>query len=183
MSKYNHLSHDELTRLLHDYAAVVPDLVSLSSLGKSWEGRDIWLVVVTNKATGADTDKPAFWADGNIHAAELTASTACLYWLHTLATGYPADPSVRQLLDTRVAYIVPRLNPDGAELALADRPRYIRASTRPYPFDEDPVDGQGPQHREQPPQRHVREQADHHEHHQRLQVAGACAQQRLGAAA
>jgi murein tripeptide amidase MpaA len=133
--------HAELTRLLQDYAAALPGLIELRSIGKSFEGRDIWLVVVTNKATGADTDKPAFWADGNIHAAELTASTACLYWLHTLATGYPADPSVRQLLDTRVAYIVPRLNPDGAELALADRPRYIRASTRPYPFDEDPVDG------------------------------------------
>jgi murein tripeptide amidase MpaA len=33
------------------------------------------------------------------------------------------------------------LNPDGAELALADRPRHIRSSTRPYPFDEEPVDG------------------------------------------
>jgi hypothetical protein len=99
-------------------------------------------VVVTNTATGADTDKPAFWVDGNIHAAELTASTACLYWLHQLATGYGSDDApVTQLLDTRVVYIVPRLNPDGAELALADRPRHIRSSTRPYPFDEEPVDG------------------------------------------
>jgi murein tripeptide amidase MpaA len=48
---------------------------------------------------------------------------------------------VTQLLDTRVVYICPRLNPDGAELALADRPRHIRSSTRPYPFDEPPVDG------------------------------------------
>ncbi len=74
--------HDALTRLLHDYAAARPDLVAVRSIGRSWEGRDIWLVVVTNAATGADTDKPAFWVDGNIHAAELTASTACLYWLH-----------------------------------------------------------------------------------------------------
>jgi murein tripeptide amidase MpaA len=133
--------HAELTRLLQDYAAALPGLVELRCIGKSFEGREIWLVVVTNTATGADTDKPGFWADGNIHAAELTASTACLYWLHTLATGYPDDATVRHLLDTRVAYIVPRLNPDGAELALADRPRHIRASTRPYPFDEDPVDG------------------------------------------
>jgi hypothetical protein len=41
----------------------------------------------------------------------------------------------------RVVYMVPRLNPDGAELALADKPRHIRSSTRPYPFDEQPVDG------------------------------------------
>ena len=37
--------------------------------------------------------------------------------------------------------MAPRLNPDGAELALADRPRHIRSSTRPYPYDEEPVDG------------------------------------------
>ena len=46
-----------------------------------------------------------------------------------------------RLLDTRALYICPRVNPDGAEWALADKPRYIRSSTRPYPFDEDPVDG------------------------------------------
>ncbi|HMB22263.1 MAG TPA: M14 family metallopeptidase, partial [Anaerolineales bacterium] len=37
--------------------------------------------------------------------------------------------------------IVPRVNPDGAELALADRPKFIRSSTRPYPYVEDPLDG------------------------------------------
>ncbi|MCY7315732.1 MAG: M14 family metallopeptidase [Rubrivivax sp.] len=134
--------HPELTRLLQDYAAAVPRLVQLRSIGKSHEGRDIWLVVLTNTATGADTDKPAFWADGNIHAAELTACTACLYWLHQLVSGYDSgDAQARQLLDTRVVYLVPRLNPDGAELALADRPRHIRSSTRPYPFDEEAAEG------------------------------------------
>ncbi|HEY6133963.1 MAG TPA: M14 family metallopeptidase, partial [Rubrivivax sp.] len=133
--------HPELTRLLQDYAEARPGLVELRSIGKSHEGRDIWLLVLTNPATGADADKPAFWVDGNIHAAELTASTACLYWLHQLASGYGSDAQVTQLLDTRVVYIVPRLNPDGAELALADKPRHIRSSTRPYPFDEAPVDG------------------------------------------
>ena len=133
--------HDDLTRLLRGYAQALPTLVELRSIGKSHEGRDIWVVIITSKATGADVDKPAFWVDGNIHAAELTASTACLYWLHKLATGYAKDPQVTQLLDTRVVYMVPRLNPDGPELALADRPRHIRSSTRPYPWDEQPVDG------------------------------------------
>ena len=134
--------HAELTRLLQDYAAAVPQLVSLQSIGKSFEGRDIWLLAITNRHTGDDLDKPAFWVDGNIHAAELTASTACLYWLHQLVHGYgEGDTQARQLLDTRVVYMVPRLNPDGAELALADKPRHIRSSTRRYPFDEEPVEG------------------------------------------
>jgi murein tripeptide amidase MpaA len=103
-------------------------------------------MTVTNRHTDTGCcglrrrDKPALWIDGNIHAAELTRPTACLYWLHQLVHRV-RRPQARQLLDTRVVYMVPRLNPDGAELALADRPRHIRSGTRPYPFDEEPVDG------------------------------------------
>jgi len=137
--------YEALTRLLFDYADAHPELVSVASIGKSFEGRDIWVATVTNTATGAAADKPAFWADGNIHAAELTASTAVLYYLHQLVTGYgvPTDPGrqVTHLLDTRTVYLCPRLNPDGAELALGDKPRHIRSSTKRYPYDEDHVDG------------------------------------------
>ena len=70
-----------------------------------------------------------------------SASTACLYYLHTLEQGYGKDADITRLLDTRALYVCPRINPDGAEWALADKPKYIRSSTRPYPFDEEPVDG------------------------------------------
>jgi len=133
--------HEALHALLQGYAAARPELFTLRSIGKSHEGRDIWCVVATQRATGPDTDKPAFWVDGNIHAAELTASTAVLYWLDRLARGYGHDADTTHLLDTRAIYLVPRLNPDGAELALADRPRHIRSSTRPYPFDEPVIEG------------------------------------------
>ncbi len=137
--------HDALTQLLFAYAEAHPTLVAVASIGKSFEGRDIWVATVTNTTTGAAEDKPAFWADGNIHAAELTASTAVLYYLHQLIAGYGADTDegrqITHLLDTRTIYLCPRLNPDGAELALADKPRHIRSGTRRYPFDDAPVDG------------------------------------------
>ncbi len=133
--------YDELTRLLFDYAEAHPTLVEVASIGRSHEGRDIWVATVTNKDTGAAADKPAFWADGNIHAAELTASTAVLYYLHQLVTGHGRDAAITQLLDTRTIYLCPRLCPDGAELALAERPRHIRSSTRRWPYDELPVEG------------------------------------------
>lgn len=133
--------YPELTRLLQDYAAAAPGLVELRSLGQSHEGREIWLVIVTNQASGDHADKPAIWVDGNIHAAELSAGTACLYWLHQLVCGHGSEREATELLDTRAVYLVPRLNPDGAELALADRPRHIRSSTRAYPWDEAAVDG------------------------------------------
>ena len=54
---------------------------------------------------------------------------------------YKKDKSITEALDTRAFYICPRVNPDGAEWALADHPKVIRSSTRPYPFDEEPVEG------------------------------------------
>lgn len=133
--------YEELTSLLKAYAKEYPNLIRLESIGKSHEGRDVWLITATNFKSGPDADKPALWVDGNIHASEVTASSAALYLIHSLVTRYKKDKNVGRALDTRAFYIVPRVNPDGAEWALADKPRVIRSSTRPYPFDEERVDG------------------------------------------
>jgi len=133
--------YEELTALLQAYAEEYPSLVTVESIGRSYEGRDIWLVTVTNTATGPAEEKPAMWMDGNIHATEVSPSAACLYLLNKLTTQYGDDDDVTRVLDTRAFYICPRVNPDGAELALADKPRLIRSSTRPYPYDEEPLPG------------------------------------------
>lgn len=124
-----------IAKILQDYADQFPNLVALHSIGKSYEGRDIWVLAVTNIATGEATEKPALWIDGNIHATELAPSSVCLYLLHTLVKGYGNDPNITRCLDTRAFYLCPRVNPDGAELALADSPQFIRSGTRPYPYD------------------------------------------------
>lgn len=123
----------ELTELLERIVVDHPKLVELTSIGKSYEDRDIWLVTVTNSATGPHDEKPAFWVDANIHATELTGSLAALHLIHYLVTGYGADERITRALDTRCFYVVPRLNPDGAELAMAERPTYVRSSVRHYP--------------------------------------------------
>lgn len=139
---YDHyLRYEEITALLTAFEAARPDLVRVSSIGTSHEGRDIHLVTVTRWATGVDAEKPAFWVDGNIHATEVSAATACLALIHRLLAGDGSDESVTRVLDTRVFYICPRVNPDGAEVYLSDRPRYLRSSTRRYPYDEEPVGG------------------------------------------
>jgi len=130
----------DLTRLLHDYADAYPELVQLESIGRSHEGRDIWLLTVTRQHHGAAGDKPAFWVDGNIHSAELVGSMACLYLLEQLVSQDGRDPAVTRCLDQRTFYICPRINPDGAEWALADTPRIVRSSTRPWPW-RDPLPG------------------------------------------
>jgi len=133
--------YDDLVRSLREVAGAYPDLVRLQSIGRSHEGRDIWLAIVTRFASGEDRDKPALWVDGNIHATEVAGSMACLYLLQYLVLGYGTDAEVTRCLDTRAFYVCPRLNPDGAEWALADVPRLIRSSTRPYPYDEEPLGG------------------------------------------
>ena len=133
--------YDELTRILHAFAEEYPQLVRIESIGKSYEGRDIWLLTLTNFATGPADEKPALWVDGNIHASEVSPSSACLYLLHRLTREYGSHEKITRCLDTRAFYICPRVNPDGAEWALADKPKIIRSSTRPYPYDEDPIGG------------------------------------------
>ena len=133
--------YNELTRLLKAYAKEYPNLIRLESIGKSHEGREVWLVTATNFKSGSDAEKPAFWVDANIHASEVTTCTAALHLIHSLVTKHKSDSNIKRAMDTRAFYIVPRVNPDGAEWALADKPKLIRSSTRPYPYDEEPLDG------------------------------------------
>jgi murein tripeptide amidase MpaA len=130
-------TYDELTTALHTLAGQRPDLLALEVIGRSHEGRDIVLATVTNGETGPHHEKPAVWVDANIHATEITGSTAALHLLHRLVTAYGTDDKVTRALDTRTFYVVPRVNPDGVELALADPPTYLRSSTRRWPRTDD----------------------------------------------
>jgi len=133
---YDHFyAYDELTSLLHAWAEEAPDLCAVESIGSSYEGRDIWLVTVTNTKTGEPLDKPGFLIEANIHSMEWTGCTAALHLVHRLLTQHGTDARVTRALDTRVFYVIPRLNPDGAERGLQER-RFIRSSVRPYPREQ-----------------------------------------------
>ena len=128
---YDHFyGYDELTDTLRAWADEAPQLCSLESIGTSFEGRDIWLVTVTNSETGEHQDKPAFLIEANIHSMEWTGCTAALHLIHKLLTEHTQNDLVTRALDTRTFYVIPRLNPDGAERGLEER-RFIRSSVRP----------------------------------------------------
>jgi murein tripeptide amidase MpaA len=135
------LPYVELVEHLRCLAEQYPRLIELHIIGHSHERRDILVAAVTQRGTGAASDKPGYWVDGNIHAIELLGSTACLFFIRTLLEGYGTDPEITRCLETRVFYICPRVNPDGAEWALASCPILVRSSTRRYPYDEDPPEG------------------------------------------
>jgi hypothetical protein len=140
-------TYAELTETLDAWVATFPGLVSVESIGQSYERREIALATVTNTETGPAEEKPAVFVHAQIHAMEFTGTTAALHLLDHLL--HSDDPRVRHALDTRTFYVVPRVNPDGAEAGLADG-RFRRSSVRPYPRDEpqdglhrDDVDGDG----------------------------------------
>ncbi|MGF1473458.1 MAG: M14 family metallopeptidase [Rubrobacteraceae bacterium] len=131
-----YLRYEEITEVLHSFAKGYPELCGVYSIGKSYEGREIWLAELTNRETGPAEEKPAFWVDGNTHAGEVTGSMAALYLIEVLLEGYGEDGSITRLLDHQTFYILPRLSPDGAERYLTT-PYNLRATLRPWPDPEE----------------------------------------------
>jgi carboxypeptidase T len=117
--------HDyaETLAALREIQAENPDLVALQVIGKSVEGRD--LVAIHFNSSPADlasgkSDKPGALFMGNHHAREHLSLEIPLMWAQWLAA-HRADPQVKALLDTRDIWIVPMVNPDGAEWDVSKR--------------------------------------------------------------
>jgi murein tripeptide amidase MpaA len=130
-------TYAELTEAMQQLAAAYPELAKLYSIGQSPEGRELWLMELTNPATGAADQKPGYYADGNHHAGEVTGSMAALHLIYRLLTGPEG-----QLLDKYAFYVLPRVSPDGAEAYLTT-PETLRSAPRHYPFP-DPQPGLHP---------------------------------------
>lgn len=102
---------DEIDAHMHALAKAYPDIVKVQSIGKSGQGRDLWVATVT----APDSDhrqKPAMWIDGSIHANELQASEVSLYSIWYLATYYAHNDRITEILDNYAFYIMPIVNPD-----------------------------------------------------------------------
>lgn len=142
---------DEVVAFTDQLARAHPDLVEVLEIGRSWQDRPIRAIRVANEALGDPLDRrPAMVIDGQHHARELISGQVALYNLWWLVHFYGADPLVTHLVDTRVVYIIPTVNPDGAAIALADY-QTIRKTANPTccdddgdgRYDEDPTSGYG----------------------------------------
>ncbi|MGE5675919.1 MAG: M14 family zinc carboxypeptidase, partial [Mycobacterium leprae] len=89
-----YLGYDELTLLVQAFAEAYPTLVRCRSIGQSPEGREIWLLTIAGGG-GTDVEKrPAILIEGNIHAGEVTASSAALYTAKRLLEGYGQNKAI-----------------------------------------------------------------------------------------
>jgi murein tripeptide amidase MpaA len=145
----HYYDYAELTAFLDQAAALFPSLCRKISIGKSFQGRDIWLLEITNTASGDFADKPAFYVDAQIHAGEVTGCATVQWLIAHVLNNYGSDESVTRLLDARTIYALPRIAVDAADYYLKT-PHAVRSSMRMYPWDEprpgltpEDIDGDG----------------------------------------
>lgn len=136
-------------KYLKDIAKAYPSITELIEIGKSNFDRSIYVLVISNLKTGTTLDgyidlrnirkegvknvpamkpyqgKPGQWICGSMHGNEYTGTEVCLYIIDKLVTGYETDPQIKELVDKKVFYICPVVNPDGVynsvELGIAQR--------------------------------------------------------------
>ena len=138
-----HLSFDHyydgpaVVKAVHDLHDAYPAMTELRSLGKSEEGRDIWMLMINNPKTGKDTDKPGVYVDGTIHGNEIQATEVCLYTAYYLLTNYDSIPRIKTLLDTRAFYIIPVVNVDNRWRFFSEPGSYSLGRTARVPYDDD----------------------------------------------
>ena len=106
--------YDAIEKFLIEKSKQNPNIVNLSTIGQSVEGRKIYLMKIgegINKTTN-----PVIYIDGGMHAREWAAITTALYIIDNLIRDYSKnDQDAKLLLSLYDFYIVPVLNPDGYE--------------------------------------------------------------------
>jgi len=123
---------DICTRLAKAY----PDLVTMEVAGKSYQGRDIIVLTITDKKVLSPDQKPGYWIDGNIHSIEIQGTEMALYTAWYLCEMYNDNAFIKQLLKDKTFYIAPTINPDGRDFfTLVGVPP--RSGLMPYDNDRD----------------------------------------------
>lgn len=114
-------NYTELVEALRNLQASHPNLVSVFSIGKTHENRDLLAVRLNPESQNPSqiSGKPAMILVGGHHAREHLSVEIPLLFAQYLAANYGNDTMVTRLLDTREIFIVPNLNPDGSEYDIA----------------------------------------------------------------
>ena len=129
-------TYKEVVAYLNGLVKAYPNITKLHTIGKSYLGKDLLVLEITNHATGKPLEKPGYWIDGNLHASEVMGAAVCLKTIDTLVKQYGKDSFITKLVNTRTVYIMPKLNPDGSDHYLT-KPDAMRSSVRPHDSDRD----------------------------------------------
>ncbi|MEA3315822.1 MAG: M14 family zinc carboxypeptidase [Campylobacterota bacterium] len=112
--KQQYKTYKQTSKYLENAVKEHPDVITIQSIGKSWENRDIILATISLNIENADL-KPALLYTGTIHAREWIGNELAISFISYLLSQYKSNPRVLEILKKNTLYIVPCLNPDGFE--------------------------------------------------------------------
>ncbi len=108
-------NYQALTQALKNIVGKNTKIAKLKSIGKSLQGRDLWMVQISGTQGGTPEEKQALLVVGNLEGDHVVGSEVAMGMAEYLINGYGSDEEVTEILNKRTFYIAPRLNPDGAE--------------------------------------------------------------------
>ncbi|MGW3558517.1 M14 family metallopeptidase [Streptomyces sp. NPDC000963] len=115
-SRYH--NHAEANAEIAQRLAQYPSIMSKRVIGKSYEGRDIVAIKVSDNVA-VDENEPEVLFTHHQHAREHLTVEMALYLLRELGAGYGTDSRITNAVNGREIWIVPDLNPDGGEYDIA----------------------------------------------------------------
>ena len=134
--KTGYHSYTEVAADIAAMAAAHPDIVQRFSIGKSYQGREIWAAKVSDNVT-VDEPEPEVLFDGGTHSDEHMGVEMTLHILHWLVDGYGTDTRITNIVNTREIWIVFVVNPDGAEYDISGgKFHFWRKNRQPTPGTE-----------------------------------------------
>ncbi|WP_199117911.1 M14 family metallopeptidase [Pedobacter sp. ASV28] len=142
-NRYN--DYAAITEICKKLAAAHPSLVKLEVIGKSYKGKDLWVMTISDSKKGNPDQKPAMYIDGNIHSNEIQGSEFALYTAWYLAEMHAAgNKSIQSLLADKTFYIVPTINPDARDhfIHQANTAHSPRTGLIPIDNDRDGLDNE-----------------------------------------
>lgn len=107
-------TYAEMHAVITQAAADHPDIVRVFSIGRSFEGRELWAAEVSDQV-GTEEGEPEVLFDGLHHGLEHMSAEMTLAVFRWLTDGYDTDPRIARIVDTRRVWFVFMLNPDGGE--------------------------------------------------------------------
>jgi len=103
---------DEYVAAMNALVSAKPDIVSNTSLGQSWEGRDIWMLKISDNVA-VDEDEPEVLLLSLQHAREWLGGMTLLGITERFVNGYETDATVTELINTMELFVILVCNPDG----------------------------------------------------------------------
>ena len=118
----NH-NFNDLTTFLQTIAKLYSNITKLYSVGKSVQGRELWVIEITDNPGIHEPGEPEFKYVGNMHGDEVVGRETLVLLIQALCENYHKIPAITALIDYTRIHIMPSMNPDGYE-------RHVRENAR-----------------------------------------------------